>query len=491
MAGLVCLGLAGAQAQVNDTLTGLVTDAASNAPLDSVSVSAEGASAATAPDGRFTLILPDPNSAIVLPERASAHTSMAVGGENITLNGYADHAVISLLDFHGRRIADFASPPGSGAWTVSLRDLPLGIYSATLRTGAGSERFRLAKLPSGPALFRADQASRGAAGKALSKGMATSKPHLVSFVKKGYRRDSLSVPAGTPKAPGITLKMTPDTSGIIPPQALESVQVPAGGASVAFATALAKGELYLLKAAGAVALGDGGLVDAEYGFPAGGNGSDSISGIDVGVDIGRPAIHLAKGAKAGRMKWYGGAKADHAYYLTVTGEGTPLSLKLAKSGTATGGNITVSLIRLSPAPPALGKPLDSMQVPVLRQTVHSALVTQLSRVYLLQAAGSGKVGGGGLGQGDADYMDYNAEGVGQLDVGDANTDYGLAVDEMQTGAPNAYAPRLRWWGTWRKDHTYYMLFTGTGKPIDFTYIDIGYGDNSATDRLTVKVFSLP
>ena len=56
---------------------------------------------------------------------------------------------------------------------------------------------------------------------------------------------------------------------------------------------------------------------------------------------------------------------------------------------------------------------------------------------------------------------------------------------------SAYTPRMRWWGLWRKDRTYYMLFTGTGKPIQFLYHDSGYGDNSPTDQLSVRIFAAP
>jgi hypothetical protein len=36
-----------------------------------------------------------------------------------------------------------------------------------------------------------------------------------------------------------------------------------------------------------------------------------------------------------------------------------------------------------------------------------------------------------------------------------------------------------------------MVYVGTGKPIQFVYIDSGYGDNSPTDALSVKLFELP
>ena len=115
------------------------------------------------------------------------------------------------------------------------------------------------------------------------------------------------------------------------------------------------------------------------------------------------------------------------------------------------------------------------------------MTTSNSMVYLLQASGSGKVGGGGLGRGDAEYMDYKADGSGAEDIGDHNIDYGLGVDE----ADPRKSPRQNWWGPFRLDHIYYMLFVGTGQPIHFHYYDSVYSDNSPTDRLTVNVFPVP
>ena len=100
------------------------------------------------------------------------------------------------------------------------------------------------------------------------------------------------------------------------------------------------------------------------------------------------------------------------------------------------------------------------------------------------------MGGGGLKMGDADYMDWTADGTNKNE-GEGGVDFGIGVDEPLVGKGVGPNPRLRWWGPWRADHIYYMLFVGTGKPISFTYHDTGYGDNSKTDALTVKVFAAP
>ena len=132
-----------------------------------------------------------------------------------------------------------------------------------------------------------------------------------------------------------------------------------------------------------------------------------------------------------------------------------------------------------------------MAAPVTETPAMTAVATVQNTIYLLQCNGQAKTGGNGLGMGDADWMDYAADGTGKEDIGDANTDYGLGVDEPFVGAANSNTPRKRWWGQWRADHTYYMLFTGTGNPIQFNYYDSGYGDNSTTVTLAVQLRSLP
>jgi len=270
--------------------------------------------------------------------------------------------------------------------------------------------------------------------------------------------------------------------------ALETVQVPGSGDAATFKTSFDRGELFLLKASGSVVLGQETL-DAEYASDgASATGTDLLDGTDVGIDIGLTSQRKLKGIVPGRIKWFGSYRADHAYYLLVTGNGQPLTLKLVTGENKPGtGAITVSLFRLSPAPDDFPKPLETLPVSLLTETVQTTLTTSNPVVYLLQCSGSGKVGGGGLGEGDADYMDYKADGSGKVDVGDGNVDYGLGVDETDIHK----TPRQNWWGPWRQDHTYFMLFAGTGQPIHFHYYDIGYGDNSPTYRLTVKIFPVP
>jgi len=290
--------------------------------------------------------------------------------------------------------------------------------------------------------------------------------------------------------------MTAGTGGSDTSTWLESVDVPASGTPVTMKTSLDDGELYLLKATGSADFG-AQKVDAEFGYGSG-MPADEAGPVDYGVDIGlqqiHPKVHTTPTPPGpGRMKWLPtvGYREDHVYYLTVTGAGKPLSLKLGKpEGSGTGG-VTVSLARLSPAPPA-GKELETVGVPFTKTVVSAMTSTETGKLYLLQASGEGKVSKGGVG--DAEYMDYDAVGT-RFNEGESGADFGVGVDEIEVGlqprGPGGYKPRLRWWGTWRKDHTYYLLFAGTGKPIQFLYFDSGYGDNGPMDKITVKIFPAP
>jgi hypothetical protein len=277
------------------------------------------------------------------------------------------------------------------------------------------------------------------------------------------------------------------------------VQVPGSGEAVTMKTSLEMGQLYLLKATGFVDLG-AQKVDAEYLF-GGDTPVDEMGMLDPGVDIGLLQIHPKAHTTVvppgpGRMKWSPTRpyRDDHVYYVTVTGAARPLSLKLTKpAGAAGSGTIAVSLFPLSPAPPqGIGAEIDSVDVPFVKMMMLSK-PTVMGKQYLMQASGQGKVSTNGLG--DAEYMDYDPAGS-RFNEGESGADFGVGVDESellgQKPPPLGYKPRTRWWGTWRMDHTYYMLFTGTGKEVQLIYFDSGYGDNKGPgDHITVKFFPAP
>jgi hypothetical protein len=294
--------------------------------------------------------------------------------------------------------------------------------------------------------------------------------------------------------------------------ALETIEVPAGGGSVSFKTSLTNGALYLLKAIGSVPVGNQ-VQDAEFASAPDGTGAmDIVGAIDVGIDVGLLQIHAPPmgGDKVvlgpGRMKWNGSFRADHTYYMLVTGAGNPLTLKLVTSGTASSGQIAVSLFLLAPTPPATDTPipgpmppaaappnigtkvLETVQVPATKTIIKSPQAGESNAVYLLQASGGVPCGGGGTGLGDAEYDDWGATGAG-ANNDDGPTDFGIGVDEMTTNTGGGL--RKNWWGPYRNDHIYFMIYTGTGNPISFLYFDSNYGDNSPTDTLTVGIFPAP
>jgi hypothetical protein len=280
--------------------------------------------------------------------------------------------------------------------------------------------------------------------------------------------------------------------------ALETLAV--GGRPVATAP-LGSGQIYLLRASGVVEAGSLGQ-DAEWAFAADGSGPrDRVGAADVGLDVGVKRVLPALGRKPAppsteRLKWFPDFRGDHVYYLLVTGAGVPLSLHLVAAGPVT-GVLTVSVFRLSPAPPPLGAPLETLMVPA-REKVIVRSATRPRSVCLLQAVGEVQVGGPGA-MGDAEFHDYHADGSG-YNEGEAGVDFGLGIDEPTVGDPAApttgpgHPQRRLKWGAFRRDHTYYMLYAGRGEPIAFNYHDSGgktgvYKDNDGF--LPVSIFALP
>ena len=490
---LACMGfsffLSALSAQVKDIINGVVTDSASNAFIDSVNVSSEGISVKTNSSGAFSLVI-STTGTTVLPE--SNHVPTVNWNPKNGLFSWSallGNVSISVQDVRGRVIMRYASTRGYGKHQVSLADLHQGVYLAAVTISNQTTIYKILRLQGdNGVLCKTIVEDFDANRSLLAKEQATTKSHVLVFTKSGYNQNTMTVAAGTASGAAIKVKLTAG-GGNIPGTAIDSVSVSGGGANVTFKTSLVNGELYLLKAFGTVGVGTDQM-DAEFGgFGAGGAAKDTINGVDVGIDIGTQKLRQNK---TGREKWAGPYNPNHVYYMLVTGTGIPLTLKLVKSGTAAAaGSITAALVRLSPYPPQIAaQPLDSVFVPVIRQIVHTTFKPAKSAVYLLQCSGQGHAGGNNAGMGDADYMDYDSTtGAGAEDIGDCNTDYGVGIDD--TICKCNMTPRMYWWGPWRKDRFYYTLYTGTGNPITILFFDSGYGDNSTTAKLKVKVYSAP
>jgi len=469
-------------AQVKDTINGVVTDSVSGAALAAVSVSSEGLSTQTDASGAFSLAL-STTQILVSSESSSipAITWNAKSGR-FSWSGLVGNVSISVQDVRGRLAARYASAQGPGNHDVSLADLPQGIFLVAIAVNSRTSVYKIYHFlgESGNSFKTITQPSSG--GRSfLGKELATTKSHVVVFSKSGYTAVTLTVAAGTPSSPAIKVKMS--AGGTVPGSAIDSISVPASGASVTFKTSLTNGELYLLKAIGSVTTGTD-QVDAEFQGSA-----DTVGGVDVGIDIGTQKLRLNK---TGREKWASPYNPSHVYYMVVTGTGIPLTLKLTKSGPAAAtGAITVALLKLSPYPPQITSALlDTLPIPVTQTIVHTKFKPVKSTVYLVQCSGQGQVGGTG-GLGDAEYDDYggnNPNPAGAEDIGDCNTDYGVGLDDTISACN--MVPKPYWWGLFRMDHIYYCLYTGTGNAISIMYFDSGYGDNT-TSTIKVKIYAAP
>jgi len=164
-----------------------------------------------------------------------------------------------------------------------------------------------------------------------------------------------------------------------------------------------------------------------------------------------------------------------------------------------------------PPPKTCGEVLDTAYIPVAAPTVVTGkYTTDASKIYLLQASGTASVGAAGLGDGDAEYMDFGADAnFNGFNDGEACADFGLGVDELMVSHcrnNNMCVHRKNWWGTvgvapntttmynsptYRNDHIYYMIYEGTGKPISFLYFDSGYGDNKPPYDVMARIFFMP
>ena len=305
--------------------------------------------------------------------------------------------------------------------------------------------------------------------------------------------------AGSPVTPDAAPADNPDLAtpdvgagssdvGSGPSAPVETISVPASGSTVTTTSKLDLGELYLLRASGVVDLA-GASLDAEFLR----GGLDSIGGVDLGIDNGMKELILPGAGSAApmvgpnRMKWFGPARADHVYYMIVTGAGAPMPFRLIRpaGGGAGTGVISVAIFRLTPAGMSggIGKALDTIMVAFKPRTAieTSVLKPATGSVVLLRAFGEAQVGGVGN-NGDAEFDDY--KGGTSANEGEGGKDFGICVDEPCS------VKRARKWGPYRPDHDYYMLYAGRGMAINFAYCDTGtYADNAG--GLPVEIYAVP
>ncbi|MGA3050414.1 MAG: T9SS type A sorting domain-containing protein [Chitinispirillaceae bacterium] len=476
-----------------DTINGVITDSLFGSAIDSVNVSSGGFSTTTNASGAFSLVISATRALFSAaapehPEQRMVNLNTATG--LISWSASAGNVSIVVLDVRGRVAARYAAGTGAGAEEYSLAGLPEGFYLVCITLRKQTAMYKFLRLQGNPGGGAGRTIPEGADQSALGLATATvTQPsRIIVCAKTGYKTDTVTIAAGTPTSAVAAIKMI---EAAIPQEALETVQIQANGKPVTFKTSLDSGQVFLLKACGALQFGAYAL-DAEYGsFSQGASIKDSVGTTYIGINIGVTYPRVLSGVTEGPMRWFGPYNASHIYYMTVSGSGKPLTMTVVKADSTApiSGAITVSLVRLSPFPQTFSPQLDSLQAPLTRTIVYSHLSPSKPAIYLLSCAGEGKVGGSGLGYGDAEYDDYtDTPGSSSEDVGDAGIDYGIGVDDTNV---TSTIPRSYWWGPWRLDHTYYMLYAGTGKPISFLYFDSNYGDNSTTIKLTVRLYSTP
>ena len=121
--------------------------------------------------------------------------------------------------------------------------------------------------------------------------------------------------------------------------------------------------------------------------------------------------------------------------------------------------------------------IETITVPVTGATVTSSTFLDSGVEYLLQASGTFNIGGPGDGLADAEYFNFSnpPSSLGDFAQG---VDIGIAV--------NGSKPR---WGSFSSDHLYTISFIGQDAPIQLSYRDSFFPDNSGT--LSLDILAIP
>ena len=132
--------------------------------------------------------------------------------------------------------------------------------------------------------------------------------------------------------------------------------------------------------------------------------------------------------------------------------------------------------------------IETIEVPAGGGSVSFKTSLTQGALYLLKATGSVSVGNQVQ---DAEFASAPG-GTGAMDsVGgtDVGIDVGLLqIDPPMGGSQVAPGPgRMKWNGSFRVDHTYYMLVTGAGKPLTLKLVTSGA---ATSGEIAVSLFLL-
>jgi len=140
--------------------------------------------------------------------------------------------------------------------------------------------------------------------------------------------------------------------------------------------------------------------------------------------------------------------------------------------------VDAPMIDAPPDAPPVWTTVETLMVPCGGTVLTSTFVLQLNTMYRLRATGECTVNQGNGSRADAEYFGYN---VGQTYDTYNGVDSGIAVDDTTPGSTKN--PR---WGTFSAQHSYEVMWPGTGAAIQARYHDSAYNNNSGSLTLQIQ-----
>jgi hypothetical protein len=209
LVGIFCSAPAGAATV--DSITGIVSDAASKAPLGQVSVTSEGVATTTDATGFFRLLLPLTTAISPESSQGSPLARWNANDASISWSGFSGSVSIRVQDVRGQVVGQYTSEQNSTSTGVSLQGLPSGLLIATLKAG---NRFEVLKFFHSGSRAQLSQNPSSSGLVALGRALATSKSHSVVFSKTGYASATVVVAAGTQAPLAVGLSANASTGAI-------------------------------------------------------------------------------------------------------------------------------------------------------------------------------------------------------------------------------------------------------------------------------------
>ena len=201
-------------AAINDTINGTVMDSASNAAMDSVAVASEGISTLTNTNGAFKLVIPTTG----VHRMQSQNQSPSVAwNPRLSLFSWSENSAplsLTIQNLSGRVVARSVCANQTIDHALSIAGLPQGVYVAALASQSKVDVYKIIKFQAGTDNSSGIVSPISGMG-SLAKTLATSKSHVVSFAKTGYKPDTITVAANTSSTTAITAKLTKSTGLIV------------------------------------------------------------------------------------------------------------------------------------------------------------------------------------------------------------------------------------------------------------------------------------